>query len=118
MEEEVTEREKLEVLQDYLIAAKSGLEDRDWAVIQGALREFYNQMQGFLADSTLPKIGAPRSTLIATSEFVHDTRERLVECMEIRRLGLEETIKFYHLYERLETLQGNIGIILDRWYKG
>ncbi len=115
MVEEVSEREKLEGLVAYVGEARARLVRGDWAASQGALREFFNRMPGFLDESKLPEVNKGR--LDAVVEFVDDSRDRLVHGMEVLGWDLGRTIAFYHLYERLDSLKETLGNYIAVWYK-
>jgi len=111
---EVNEREKLEGLASYLGKAEEGLNEGDVGVVQGALREFYNKMPNFLEDSCLPD--ELQGRLIAISEFVHDTRDRLIHGVEVNKFSLDKTIKLNRIYERISFLQKTLSDYLSSWY--
>lgn len=113
--DEISERQRLENLAGYIDVAREELL-RDWSKTQGALREFYNRMPAFLEGSGLSEDNKRR--LIAVADFVFDTREGLMQGMEVKRLDLEQTIKQYHLREKLELLGEYMGNCISAWYQG
>ena len=114
MDQETSEKLKLEELAGYLDIAKEGFLTNRWEISQGALREFFNQTTEFIESSGLSAFNKGR--LIALTDFTGYVRETLIRGVETDRWGLEKTVCFYHLNERIDTLKEVMNNYLTSWY--
>lgn len=76
----------------------------------------YNLLGGFV-QSSMPLPEDRRVRLTALNEFVFDTRERIVNQIEVKGRDLETAINIIHAHERVDLLKNLLETWINEWYK-